>query len=136
LTVLSEDLVAPQIDDVIVFDGNNGTQIFLPALQREDGSYIGFGGTGDVIAVGAAGVVLWSQQVTSTPTWLTPLYATPDGGVIVRSSTQIGQLGTLDKDGNVTSQAPDTGAVHSWKGNWYGTGNSCALPRIHPPKTY
>jgi hypothetical protein len=122
LNYISQDIITSQIDDVIVFDGNNGTQVFLPKLQREDGSYIGFGGTGDVIAVGAAGGVLWSQQITSTPTWLlTPLYATSDGGVIV-TSTQNGQLGTLytlDQNGNVASQTPDTGAVYSWSGESY-----------------
>jgi len=51
-------------------------------------------------------------------------------------STSSGTLYTLDKDGNLTSQTPDTGATISWTGQWYyppSTGTevaSLSLPGI------
>jgi hypothetical protein len=81
--------------------------------------------------VGLDGSVLWEQAIPVpagsynglTPP-LTPLYATADGGAIVRSgpaigSSQPGTLYTVDADGNIRSQTPDTGAVLSWTGQWY-----------------
>jgi hypothetical protein len=64
---------------------------------------------------------------------VTPLYATADGGAIVTSTTQcsrnivtqnictpqLGTLYTVDQNGNVTAQTPDTGAVYSWTNQWY-----------------
>ena len=58
--------------------------------------------------------MLWQQAIGVGP--LTPLYATADGGAIV---TDYGDLYTLDQNGNLTSQLPDTGAVYSWTGQWY-----------------
>jgi hypothetical protein len=82
------------------------------------------------------GSVLWQQQAGGT--WVTPLYATADGGTIVTSTTQcsynivtynpnpgtppcpaFGTLYTVDQNGNVTSQTPDAGAVYSWTNQWY-----------------
>jgi hypothetical protein len=96
-----------------------------------------------------------------------PLYATADGGAIVTSSARTcppgdltnvegtfgclstalspvdlgyGQLGTLytvDQNGNVTSQQPDTGAVYSWTNQWYdpaasgSTVSALTLPPIY-----
>ena len=45
-----------------------------------------------------------------------------DDGTIVLPYSPVGQLGTLytlDQNGNITSQTPDTGAVYSWTNNWY-----------------
>jgi hypothetical protein len=74
---------------------------------------------------------MWQQTIGQTP--ITPLYATADGGAIVTSSTQcsynvvtdtpcspqLGTLYTVDQNGNVTSQSPDTAAVYSWTGQSY-----------------
>jgi hypothetical protein len=37
---------------------------------------------------------------------------------------QLGTLYTLDADGNVTSQQPDTGAAYSWTEQWYDSATS------------
>jgi hypothetical protein len=123
---------------------------FTPALQREDGSYVGTDQSG-IVAVGTGGGIIWSQQLVSTPT---PLYATSDGGVIVTSTPAVcpggdlaydqhlnlvcqdnlglpstsgpnplGTLYTLDQNGNVTSSTPDPGAVYSWKGSYVTAGD-------------
>lgn len=111
------------------------------SLQREDGSYIGADKEGNLFAIGADGSVQWQQQIASP---LTPLYATADGGAIVTTTTapcqpawvvapfgtpacplgsqsqsQLGTLYTVDQNGNVTSQMPDTGAIPSWGAQWY-----------------
>jgi hypothetical protein len=84
--------------------------------------------TATLAAVGPGGIV-WEQQFSSP---VLPLYATSDGGAIVTSTqaapapetqenlpTQLGTLYTLDQNGNVALQTPDTGAQLSWTGNWY-----------------
>jgi hypothetical protein len=59
----------------------------VPALQREDSSYIGFSwGNPNLIALGLDGSVLWQQTVGTGP--ITPLYATADDGAIVTSTAQ------------------------------------------------
>jgi hypothetical protein len=75
--------------------------------------------------------VLWQQTIASP---LTPLYATADGGAIATSTPQctqpvvngtpcnpgpLGTLYTLDQNGSITSQTPDSGAEYSWTGQWY-----------------
>ncbi|HEV3039143.1 MAG TPA: IPT/TIG domain-containing protein [Candidatus Angelobacter sp.] len=124
MTLVSHDAVAGQMTLNI---GN-----FQPTLQREDGSYIGTESNNWLDAVALDGTVLWQKKinpdVNGNPTPVTPMYATADGGAIVTSSTttqdgtkQFGSLFTLDKDGNQTSQTPDTGAVYSWRNNWYSS---------------
>jgi hypothetical protein len=106
----------------------------VPALQREDGSYIGTDGYNGLIALALDGSLVWQQTIWPPyGNWtITPLYATADGGVIVTTTTQcsykvvtdtpctpgLGILYTVDQNGNVTSQQPDQGAVGSWTGEW------------------
>jgi hypothetical protein len=111
---------------------NGAVNTFVPALQREDDSYIGTDGNMNLIALGLDGSLVWQQIIGETP--ITPLYATADGGAIVTSTTQcahnvvtdtpcspqLGTLYTLDQNGIVTSQTPETGAVPSWTGLSYG----------------
>jgi hypothetical protein len=98
---------------------------FVPALQREDGSYVGsdtFEVDHIVAAIGPDGSLLWQQPIDANFTTPTPLYATSDGGVIVRSTPLLSgpsTIYTLDQDGNVTSSTSDTGAVSSWTNKWY-----------------
>jgi hypothetical protein len=121
----------------------------VPALQREDGSYIGTDGYMNLIALGLDGSVLWQQTVGTAP--IAPLYATADGGAVVTStiqcahnvvtdtpcSPQLGTLYTVDQNGNVSSQTPDTGAVYSWTNQWYDptpsatTVSAATLPPIY-----
>ena len=109
----------------------SATNIFVPALQREDGSYIGADWVGNLYAIAPNGNVLWQQPINTGSGYLrplTPLYATADGGAIVTTTTPclagaycaptLGILYTIDQNGNVTSQAPDAGAVISWTGMW------------------
>jgi hypothetical protein len=139
LTYVAQDAVTSQFPDAAVF--NDTAVAFVPALQREDGSYIGTDTTSimsaasNLIAIGAQGGVLWKKSVSVTPTYITPLYATADGGVIVTSKQvqncqpnpdRCDTVGTpvrytLDQDGNTTVQTPDTGAVLSWSDVWYGS---------------
>jgi hypothetical protein len=109
------------------------------SLQREDGSYIGADMAGNLFAIATDGTILWQKQLGAV---VTPLYATADGGAIVTSTppcsqevsappygrppcplgtppSSLGTLYTVDKNSNVTSQTPDTGARISWTGNWY-----------------
>ena len=111
---------------------NAATNAFVPALQREDGSYIGTDGYMNLIALGLDGSVVWQQTVGTAP--LTPLFATADGGAILTSTPQcsqtvvvgspcspgpLGALYTVDQNGNVTAQTPDPGAILSWTNQWY-----------------
>ena len=69
------------------------------------------------------------QAANQTPAFpLHPLYATADGGAIFTitpclagayCAPTLGIFYTIDQNGNITSQTPDTGAVYSWTGNWY-----------------
>lgn len=123
---------------------NAAANTFVPALQREDGSYIGTDGYNNVIALGLDGNVIWQQAL---PSVLTPLYATADGGAIVTSTTQcthnivtdtpcspqLGTLYTVDQNGNVTSQTPDPGVVYSWTGGLYDpSARVSAVPGLLP----
>lgn len=109
--------------------------MFVPSLQREDGSYIGSDSLGNVDAVGQDGSKVWQQPLSGA----TAQYATADGGGIATTTTQcptnivvqtpctpvLGNLYTLDQNGNVTSQTADTGAMYSWTNQWY----------LDPPQT-
>jgi hypothetical protein len=131
ISYLSKDSITSQLTPT-----DQSLAGFVPGLQREDGSYIGFSWTSpNLIAVGLDGSVLWQQAIPVpagsynglTPP-LTPLYATADGGAIVRSgpaigSTQPGTLYTVDQNGNVTSQMPDPGTTYSWKAAYATTGD-------------
>jgi hypothetical protein len=128
ISYVSQDSVTSQVTAAV--------NAFVPALQRGDGSYIGTG-YGNLIALGLDGSLLWQQQLEGPS--LTPLYATADGGAIVTSSTQcptnivtsfggfgasplcspaLGTLYTVDQNGSVTGQTPDTGTVYSWTNQW------------------
>lgn len=92
LSYVSQDALAGQRQDAAVFPNDSGrVEAFFPVLQREDGSYIGtdstigFGYT-NVIAMGASGGVLWEQPSNSNTVYLSPWYATSDGGEIITSS--------------------------------------------------
>lgn len=118
-------------------DLGSGVLGFEPALQREDGSYIGTDLNGQLDAIGLDGTVLYQQKLSDasgSPISLTPLCATADGGIIATSTTTVttpnqdvdpsvattlGTLYTLDTNGNVIAQSPDPGALYSWKGSWY-----------------
>jgi hypothetical protein len=149
LTLVSSDAITAQFNSVLTWNVNNSSfvgQGFMPALQREDGSYIGADGDGNLFAIGLDGSVVWQQQIgtappgNNNPPAVTPLYATADGGAIVTSTssscsglvvtswpnynapqcnTTLGTLYTVDQNGNVTSQAADTGAVYSWADQSY-----------------
>ena len=161
LDYVSQDVVSSQIPDAVVLPNDDGRlQAFVPALQREDGSYIGTDTTSEIfgwsnlIAVGSAGGTLWKQAVTSTPTYITPQYATADGGMIVQSKQvqncqsnppQCDSVGaptiyTLDQSSAVIDQRSDSGASPSWTGHWIGTSQfqlaSFSLPSIHFAHTY
>jgi len=121
MSLITQDSASPQIN---IPDG------FVPSLQREDGSYIGTGEQNELMAVALNGTPIWSTKINpdanGNATAVKPLYATADGGAIVTSTitggngdTQLGTLYTVDKDGNMTGQEPDAGAVLSWTGNWY-----------------
>jgi hypothetical protein len=127
-------------------------------LQREDGSYIGADMAGNLFAFGTDGTILWQKQLGAV---VTPLYATADGGGIATSTppcsqevqappygippcpigtphASLGTLYTVDRNGNVTSQTPDTGAILSWTNQWYldpqGTVSSVSEPPVDFPQ--
>lgn len=119
LTYVAQDAVTSQIPDAIILPNDSGRlEAFVPALQREDGSYIGTDttsstfGYSNIVAVGAAGGLLWKKPVSVPPAFLTPIYLTADNNVIVTStktaqdgSIQLGTLYTLSFNGDVISQA-------------------------------
>ena len=92
---VAQDAITSQVTDAAVFpDDGSGPLIFVPELQREDGSYIGtdYLGFDYVMAMGAGGGILWQYQTGSSLTQdvpARPLYATADGGVIFTTSTRI-----------------------------------------------
>jgi hypothetical protein len=152
--------VAPQSSVQISYVSQSGlgsqvnapVNAFWPALQREDGSYVGTDGNENLIALGLDGSLVWQQSIGQTP--ITPLYATADGGAIVTSGTQcsynvvtdtpcspqLGTLYTVDQNGNVTAQTPDTGAQISWAQQWYasiaGGVSEVALPLVEWGTSY
>ena len=90
---IAQDAVTSQITDAAIFPNDlTGPLIFVPELQREDGSYIGSdSGLDYVMAMGAGGGILWQYQTGSHSTQdvpARPLYATADGGVIFTTSQQ------------------------------------------------
>jgi hypothetical protein len=68
---------------------------------------------------------------------VTPLYATADGGAIVTStapgSNQLGTLYTVDRNGNVSAQTADNGAVLSWTGLSYAA-SAAGLSEFMSPR--
>ena len=142
LTLVANDAITSQYINLFTLGSGGAAPAgvnFAPALQREDGSYIGADWYGNLFAIGINGSLLWQKQVTQTPPGggappaVYPLYATADGGAIVTStpqcyasvvatgpcSSQLGTLYTLDQNGIVTSQTADTGALYSWTNQWY-----------------
>ncbi|MFZ3213427.1 MAG: IPT/TIG domain-containing protein [Terriglobales bacterium] len=136
---VSQDVLVSQGSGTLTGNLAGGPYGFLPVLQREDGSYVGTpqgiepppspGAPVDlpVMTMAQGGGVLWQQDLGTS---VTPLYATVDGGAIVTStqpgSSQLGTLYTLGQGGGIASQAPDTGAVYSWLGQWYDAPASAA----------
>lgn len=107
---------------------------FVPALQQEDGSYIGTDLGHNPTAVDLGGNVLW--QNTSLGIDVAPQYATGDARAIFSSRaiklcsqgteqcapfTNTPTQYTFDQYGNLASQLADVGAKPSWTGGWYGT---------------
>jgi hypothetical protein len=83
ITYVSQDSVVAQ--SIIT-----GIQNFNPALQREDGSYIGTNPSnseGSVSAINSGGL-LWQTPIPSGPSGnqTIPLYATSDGGIVVTNT--------------------------------------------------
>ncbi len=157
LDYVSQDVVTSQIPYAVVLPNDDGRlQAFVPALQREDGSYIGTDttseifGTSNLIAVGSAGSTLWKQAVSSTPTYITPLYATADGGMIVQSKQvqncqsnpprceTVGSpiLDTLDQNGNLTGQTSNTSGVLSWRQTTYLSSTAQVSAIALPPSQW
>jgi hypothetical protein len=95
LTLVSNDAITSQVNTGVNWGTdishndfyNPGVSRFFPALQREDGSYIGTNGYNNLIALGLDGSVVWRQDITSASV-ITPLYVIADGGVIVTSTWQ------------------------------------------------
>jgi len=144
LSYVAQDAVTSQVEDAVVLPNNSSrVEAFVPVLQREDRSYIGTDTTSEIfgysnlIGVGATGGLLFKQPLSTTPTVLTPLYATSDGGMVVRSRQvqncqtnpdQCDTVGTpalftADPNGNVTAQSPDKGIIYSWKGAYSTVGD-------------
>ena len=131
MTLVANDTVTSQMPFAV---GN-----FIPALQREDGSYVGADGPlrsdGDPVdgnysptAVDLSGNVLFHN--TSLGVKVVPLYATADGGAIFSSGainlcnqgldsctplTSAPTLDTLDQNGN---QQPTCGGI------WHALGKA------------
>ncbi len=130
----------------LAIKGSSGSQVdaqikgFQPALQREDGSFIGTARDNSLAVVGLDGTPLWSTKINpdanSSATKVQPLYATADGGAIVTSTTtdgngntQLGTLYTVNQMGSVVAQDSDRVATYSWLNNWYALSNG-AITRV------
>jgi hypothetical protein len=116
LSLVSQDSTVAQSNTNL----NPGSH-FTPALQREDGSYIGTEDANNLIAVTLGGAVLWQTQPDPNlghPNALTAQSLASDGTMKVSAVPyQPGAQATLyrvDADGNVTSHTPDTGVTTSW----------------------
>jgi len=143
---VSQDVLVSQTTGILTGNLSSGPYGFWPVLQREDGSYLGTaqgiepppspGASVDlpVMAMSQAGGILWQKDLGTA---VSLLYATADGGVVVSSSVpgQLGTLYALDINGNVTSQAPDTGAALSWTGEWYAPQGS-GVAELQLPLVY
>lgn len=99
-----------------------------PALQLEDGSFIGTvevwwpSFSHSMIAFDASGNMRWSVQGNYQP-----LIATADGGIVAQgldpdTDTPVGPAVIFDQSGNVTGQMGDI-PVYSWVGNAYRVGS-------------
>jgi hypothetical protein len=117
-------------NDSVTSQPNLTTQSFVPALQREDGSYIGTDINNQLDAVNLDGTSPWQTKINpdadGNATSVAPLYATADAGVVATSSridgngdTQLGNLFTVNSAGTVTGQQPDTASRLSWRGKQY-----------------
>ena len=85
MTLVSNDTVISQND---VYTPPAPGLNFVPALQREDGSYIGSNNGGAVVAVGPSNT-LWVQQLVPFGLGqVRPLYATSDGGMILTTTPE------------------------------------------------
>lgn len=93
-----------------------------PALQLEDGSFVGtandsgdpWGGTYHMLAFDASGALRWSVA------GYTPQTATADGGVIAAAAD--GSAVTFDENGAATGQMASL-PTQSWPGNTYRLGS-------------
>jgi hypothetical protein len=94
--------------------GQNGDPV-VPALQREDGSFVGTASVGDesvpyMVAFDQTGAVLWSVPNEE------PKIATADGGVIGKSGI------AYDQNGSATGQMGSL-PTYSWTANGYQIGS-------------
>ena len=140
MTSISQGIVSAQVNQIPV-------TTFVPALQRENGSYVGTieGSAGRLATISGSGTLLWQTSIVDSagnPASATPFYTTADGGIIATTTsttithqdplnpvsqdpttqvvtTNLGTLYTVDNNGTMTEQSPDTGALYSWQGEWY-----------------
>jgi hypothetical protein len=112
---VAQDAVTSTALDLLVMSWADGkVRSFLPALQQEDGSYVGTDTDNNLITVDAT-AKLWQQ--TLDPTSLKPLYLTADAEVVASSST--GTLFTVSNTGTLIGQDSGPNPVLSWLGKAY-----------------
>jgi len=139
MTSVSQDSISSQVDHISIAQ-------FVPALQREDGSYIGTSEQNNQLtALSQEGAILWQANIVDSmnnPKPIVPLYAMADGGIMATTTatfvtnqdpldpvnqdvttrvinTKLGTLYKLDRGGNIILQLPDEGSLVSWTGRWY-----------------
>jgi hypothetical protein len=109
----------------------------VPMLQREDGSFIGLGGSrftgigqvdgNRIVEFKKDGTLLWSKDVRY---FSAPLYVLAGGGVLYRDGGQYSgpapELVRLDANGQEVSRSTDNGNKYSWKGV-YKTGSTKSI---------
>jgi hypothetical protein len=125
-------------NDSVTSQPNLTTQSFVPALQREDGSYIGTDINNQLDAVNLDGTSPWQTKINpdadGNATPVKPLHAMEDGGTIA-SSDPPGTVFTIDAAGNLTTQVSGDGTPASWSGETYVSVNSgisnLAMPLIY-----
>jgi hypothetical protein len=98
-----------------------------PMLQGSDGTLFGTVSLPPDPSGNPGSSFITALDALGNPKWtapnLSPKYLTDDGNVVAQSPD--GTIGvTLNQNGNTTTQAPDTAAVLSWTGNWYGSASS------------
>ena len=83
MTSVSQDSISSQVDHISIAQ-------FVPALQREDGSYIGTGGQNNQLtALSQEGAILWQANIVDSmnnPKPIVPLYAMADGGIMATTT--------------------------------------------------
>jgi hypothetical protein len=82
-----------------------------PVLQRQDGTFVGSTGQGNMVVFDQSGNQKWAQP------GYTPQIATSNNGVVAQSAT--GQYLPLDQLGNVTGQMPCANPIVTWTNNVY-----------------